>query len=195
MNSASANPYDFILNNQPIPPKSGLAGDFKKRLIVVAGGGIVLIVLLIVVFSVILGGGKQGANELYQVAAAQQDIIELTNSGLTIIRDAQLLSTTTTVNVVIISQNNDTKSLIKELGFGGKSATLINAKRNKQFKTALDEAKTSGTYEASFKAILSNRLDLYRSYLQSAYAVNTVQSAKKSISAWSTQADNLVVKE
>lgn len=192
MSVEQKNPYDFIMNEPPKIKASKFGGaSMSRRLLVVAGGGVILIVLMVLVFGVILKGGDKGADALYQVAASQQDIVDLTTLGNSNIRDQQLLNLSTTANLVVSSHYSDIKTYISKSSFSKNSAAKITALRDEQYKKVLDEAKISGTYDESFQAILSNRLDLYRTQLQSAFAATSSQTLKNKLNAEYMQINDL----
>jgi hypothetical protein len=188
------NPYEFIMSESPktthLPIKIN-NNSLKSRLLLVGGGAVVLILILVLVFGVLLKPSTKGADAIYQVAAAQQDIIAITDLGRTNVKDQALLYSVSTISAVINSHLYETTSDITKNGFSKNSTAKIRALRDSQYKTVLDEAKTSGTYDETFKTLLSNRLDLYRSYLQSAYADVSSQSLKTKLSDEYNQANAL----
>jgi hypothetical protein len=191
------NPYEFIMSeptktshlpNLPIKIKGN---SFRNRLIIVAGGAVILVLILVLVFGVLLKPSTKGANAMYQVAAAQQDIIAIIDLGKANVKDQDLLYSTATISAVVNSHLYETTSDITKSSFGKNSTVKIRALRDSQYKTVLDEAKISGTYDETFKTLLSNRLDLYGSYLQSAYADVVGQSLKTQLSDEYNQANAL----
>lgn len=191
-----SNPYEFITSEQPkthhLPIKVN-NNSLKGRLLLVGGGIVILIIVLIVLFGVILKPSTKGADSLYQVVATQQDIIGLTDLGRTSVKDQQLLFSTATISAVVNSHLFATNSTISTSGIGKNSSNKIKLLRDSQYKTALDAAKVSGTYDDTYKTLLSNRLDVYRSYLQTAYANVSSQTVKAQLSDEYNQANQLTL--
>jgi hypothetical protein len=191
------NPYEFIMSEPTkashLPIKINNS-SFKSRLLLVAGGAVILIIILVVVFGVLLKPSTKGADAMYQVAAAQQDIIAITDLGRTNVKDPTLLYSVATISSVVNSHLYETNADIKST-FSKNSTTKIKALRDSKYTTVLNEAKTSGTYDETFKTLLSNRLDLYRSYLQSAYGDVAGQALKTQLSNEYNQANTLTLSD
>ena len=191
------NPYDFFLSQPPQPshPPIISGGGLKQRLLVVGGATFILIIILVVLFGVILKPKTGGIEAMYQVAATQQDIIELIETGNKEVRDQQLLDTAASVSAVVNSHYYETKISISKSSNTKTSTAKIDALRDTKFKKALEDAKTNGTYDDSFLAILSNRLDMYRTNLQSAYTQASAQKLKNQLSEEYNQINELTPKE
>jgi hypothetical protein len=196
MASNPNNPYEFFMS-QPVKTTAQLnnGSNFKHRLLIALSGGVILVLVAVVALNLILSGGNKGAEAMYQVAATQQDIIELTELGSSNIRDQQLLNLSATINAVANSHSVETKSSISKSSFSKNSTVKIKALRDTKYKATLEEAKIKGTYDDTYKAILSNRLDLYRTQLQSAYASISGQKLKKQLEKEYSQTNELTPKE
>lgn len=194
MDEQQQNPYDFILNNPAQnQKKSALGGaSFKKRLLFVGVGAIFLLIIFGVLFTILSSSGKGDAKQLYQIVAAQQDLIDLTNLGTTKVRDQQILNQSVTTNLVVISQNNDTKAYISKQGLSKSMSTKVATYRDTTYKKALDDADKSGKYDESYQAIYLNRVDLYRSKLQNAYASVSGANLKKKLQGYYAQINTIV---
>ena len=190
------NPYDFIMSEpnktSHLPIKIN-NNSFKGRLLVVGGGIAILIIVMIVLFGVILKPSTKGAESMYQLAAAQQDIIGLTDLGKVNAKDQNLLNSTAIINTVVNSHYYATNSTISKSSFSKNSSAKITELRNSQYKAALDTAKTNGTYDDTYRTLLSNRLDIYRSYLQTAYSAVSNQAVKTQLSDEYNQASTLTL--
>ncbi len=167
--------------------------SLKGRLLVVVGGAIIFIIIMVVLFGVILKPSTKGAESMYQVAAAQQDIIGLTDLGKTNVKGQELLSSTVTISAVINSHRYSTNSSISKSSFSKNSSTKIKALLNSQYKATLDAAKISGTYDDTYKTLLSSRLDTYRSYLQAAHANVSSQTLRTQLDVEYVQANALTL--
>jgi hypothetical protein len=190
------NPYEFIMSepakthHMPINVNNN---SLKGRLLVVGGSVAILIIVMVVLFGVILKPSTKGADSMYQVAAAQQDIIGLTTLGKTNVKAQELLNSTSTISAVVNSHLYSTSSSISKSSLSKNSATKIKELLNSQYKATLDAAKINGTYDDTYKTLLSNRLDLYRSYLQTAYANVSSQTLKAQLDTEYVQASALTL--
>jgi hypothetical protein len=173
--------YDFI--NQT----GGGSDTGKKKRIIVAAVGLLFLISIGVLFFVLMFGNKQDTNQLLlPIAASQQDLIDITDAGLKDARDNKLLNASSSTNLVLASHSNITKGY---LGKDGSKA--IKAYQNAEYKKALDEAASSGTFDKSYEAILSQRLDLYRQQLVTAYSKVEDAKVKKQLAVFSDEANTL----
>ena len=188
------NPYNFILDDKP--KKHGLplikfGGSKKQRLLQIVIGGILLIILLVIVFSLIFSGGSNDTKQLYQIAASQKDIIDLTNLGSTKAANQQLINQSATINLVVTTQSNDTLSYLAKKGHK-KPTKQIAQYRDSTYKKALDDALKNGKYDDSYQALLNDQLSVYRSKLQTIYNSTSVKSLKNQTSNDYSQLANFV---
>lgn len=176
------NPYDFILKDKPKkhPPFSlpSLPGAGKSKLLYIAIGAGVFIIILLVVLGSLMGGGN--STKIYEIAAAQQDLIELTAN--TKLQDQALINTASTVNLVVTTHSQELQEYMTDKGINNLSKKSAKY-RNSHFKESLEEAANSGTYDEIFKAFLANQTDAYRVSLQSAYGDVTNQALKNILSS------------
>ncbi len=163
------------------------SGGKKQRIIIVAAGALILIILGIILMSVLTAGNKSTSELLAPVAAAQTDIIEIADIGAKEARDTALINKTASVNVVLITQNNGTNSYL-----GKDAKKIIAAYQNSEYKAELDDAKTSGSFDKEYTAILSNRLDLYRQTLVTAYNQAPSAKLKKELESYYSQIGVLI---
>jgi len=192
MDPEQQNPYSFITDKPAATKASFLnTGDEKRRIIIVAVGALILIIIAIIVFGLVSGSGKKDVDLVYQAAAAQQDLIALTDLGITTVRNGQLLNQSSTANIVITSQSKDTAAYLAKIGVGKSSAKAIGLLRDSSFKKVLDTAKNNGNYDDSYTAIYANRVDLYRSKLNAAYGKTNSKSLKTMFSNFYTQLNAL----
>lgn len=175
------NAYDFI--NQ-----AGSGSDTgKKKRIIVAVIGLLALLTIGILFFVLMFGNKQDTKQLLlPIAASQQDIIEITNTGLKDARDNKLLNASSSANLVIASHSNITNGYL-----GKDGAKSVKAYQNAEYKKTLDEAASSGTFDKSYEAILSQRLDLYRQQLVTAYSKVEDAKVKKQLAVFSDEANTL----
>lgn len=174
--------------NQTTKPKGVFMGGGKKqRIIFVAIGAVLLIILGVVVFSILNAGNKSTSELLAPVAAAQSDIIDITDIGAKDARDTALINKTASVSLVVTTQNNSVNSYL------GKDAKKITAPyQNSEYKKELEDAKNSGSFDKEYTAILSNRLDMYRQELVTAYNKAPTTKLKKELESYYSQIGVLI---
>lgn len=176
------NPYDFITNAPQKKRRLGIGGGNtqKDRIIQVAIVGGIIVIIALVLMMVLSSAGKGKVDDVYKLAAAQQDILDITTTGKTNVRSAQLATQTATVNAVMASQNNQTYAYIAKLGIK-KPAKNIALYQVTSYKKSLDDAKNSGNYDSAYSALLANRIDDYRGKLQAAYVSSKNSTFRKQL--------------
>jgi hypothetical protein len=172
------NPYDFIFETPTKPKKGMLGGNSQKNRIlqvVIAGG--ILLVLGLVLFSVLSNLGKGNVENLYKIAAAQEDLISITDQYGNGLNSNSLQNQSATLNLVLISQNRETSKTITNMGIK-KPSVEISKYKVSSYKKVLDDAKTKGTFEDAYATLLANRIDDYRIKLNSAYSSSSDEILK-----------------
>lgn len=165
------NPYDFITDSEP--PKKTLGfggGSTKTRIIQVAIFSVIILIVVLVLYSLLFGNKKSTAELLYIPASQQADLIDLTKIGSEKVRESKANLKMTTANALISSQNSDTLAIIKKNGGGKNSPKAILALQDKKYEDVLKEAESNGKYEETFLALYANRLDAYKTSLESVYS-------------------------
>jgi hypothetical protein len=183
------NPYDFILSKPA--DKKGFrfdAASKKQRIIVVAIGAMVLIIIAVLIFSLLGNMGKKDLNQLYQISASQQDLIELTGLGARNARATALVGQSTTAGIIITGQNKDTNAYITSLKVKNYTKK-ITPYRNTSYIKLLDEARKNGNYDDTYTALYSNRLDAYSSLLNKTYSASGNKKIKDMLAKFFSQLD------
>lgn len=172
------NPYSFFLDSKP--QKKVNLPSTKHRILIVFGLVAVLCAAGVVLMNVLNAGSKNNAENFYVLIAGQSDLIDLAKIGAQKARDPQLQQLAANSEVLYTSQNQATIALMDKQGIklDKKKVALY---RNDGYKKALDDAETSGKFDASYAAILTQRVDAYRNTLQTAYAGQKSQSVKKEL--------------
>lgn len=182
MNPEQQNQYNFIDNSSSNQPANlSPARDKKHRIIMVAIGAAILLIVVIVVLVIFSTLGSKDKTNLLKVAAAQQEVIDITKTGQPDIRDAKLAQLSTNANAVVTSQNQALQTYMGKIGLK-KVSKDIAAIQDSSYKNTLKDAKTKGTFDAQFTEILSQRVDKYKTNLKSAYAATTNANLKKQLS-------------
>lgn len=186
------NPYEFIMSPQQKKRGAGFGGgnSQKSRIIQVAIAGIVFLIIVIIFFAVLSGARKGDSENLYKIAAAQQDIVGLTLFSNNKTRNTQLTNKSVTTNVVVASQNSETLRYLVSIGI--KSPTKqISALQVGGYEKTLDEAQKNGNYDDIYTALLANRIDDYRVKLQAAYSASSNTALKAQLSNYYQQLEIL----
>lgn len=180
------NNYDFIMSQTP-QKKNLFGGGKKQRIVLAAGIGIAILILIIFIASLLFGNKSDAATVLAPVGAAQNDLIDITTLGTENARDTALVNKSASANLIISSQNNTINAQL------GKNAKKLTAPyQNDGYKKELEEAKNAGSFDKEYAAILSNRLDLYRQSLVTAYSNATTAKLKKELESYYSQIGVLI---
>jgi hypothetical protein len=91
------------------------------------------------------------------------------SSNQSSLRDQKLINESATALTIINSQIFKLNEYMNKHGLK-KQSKKIKALQNNQYKQLLEEAKATGKYEETYTALLSNKLDEYRSILKNLYA-------------------------
>lgn len=151
--------FNFLNDN------SGLDPGKKKRIIVAGGGLLVLVITIAVILMIALGGKVDSKQLLLPVAGTQADLIAITSAGNKEARDSALLNQSTTTALVISTHSNVTN------GFIGKDASkAAQAYQKTDYNKDFEEAASNGTFDSTYNTVLSQRLDLYKQQLVTAYS-------------------------
>ena len=164
----------------------------KKGLAVIGGGGkkqkilqmLVLVGILLLIFGGIMlflqrNSGKE-SDQLYQIVASQQDIVDLINTSSSQLRTTKLLNDSATTIALVSSQSNEINSYLSKYSLN--KTKKIASYRNNQYKQVLQDARASGKFEETYTAVLANRLDAYRTLLRAAYATTNNNKLKTILS-------------
>ena len=140
------NPYDFITAapQQKRGFSFGGGNSQKARIIQVALIAAVLVVILIIFLAVLSNARKGDSENLYKIAAAQQDIVDITILGNGKIRGAQLNNTSVTANLVVASQNVETLNYLATKGIV-KPTKQVALYQVKTYTQTLDDASKNGS--------------------------------------------------
>jgi hypothetical protein len=169
MEPQNTNPYDFITDSKP-EKKSLFGGGSKKQKIIqiaVLFGIITLVGIAALMF--VNGSSNKDSNQILQAAATQKDLEEMITSNQSSLRDQKLINESATALTIINSQIFKLNEYMNKHGLK-KQSKKIKALQNNQYKQLLEEAKATGKYEETYTALLSNKLDEYRSILKNLYA-------------------------
>lgn len=184
------NPYDFL--NAPAPKKGFSATTQKGRLIQVAIFASILLVVFGVIFSVVFSSDSGPKKPLLEVAAAQADIIALCAGADTNIRDTSLKAKNTSIRFTVVTQNNDTKTLLGTYGVGKDVSKQAEQYQDTTYEAQLKKALEENAHDAAYQTILANKIGVYRAKLLNAYSAVGEQKQKTQIANFMTQLEQLV---
>ncbi len=167
--------FDFITN--PETPKRGFtlpgSGSQSTRILLAAAGLLVVIIVFTFVKS-LLGGNSNLAASFMGVIQDQQEIIHLVSSTTNQQNQSQNLSSSSqnfaiTAQLSIASAQN---SLGNYLVANGQKVNTkeLNLKVNPALDAQLTNAATAGTYDTTFRSILTTQLNLYINDMRQTYA-------------------------
>ncbi len=177
--------YDFsFLNDQQ--PQVKKQGNQKKQLLIFAIGVLIFVLIIVIVLATIFGSKQDTRQILLPVAATQDDLIDIVDSGKRELRDNAVLNQSTSVGLVISSQKN---SITSYLGKSPEKAYAIY--RNTEYESTLEEALSNGTYDKTYATILNQRLDLYLQQLVTAYSQLENPNVKQQIAKIHDEAKQL----
>jgi hypothetical protein len=175
-------PYDFILTNQP---KKRLMSHFgatsrRQRILQVVIGGLVILILFIVILDIISKAGRGNTVQLYQVAAAQQDMIAITRIGVANCQSQQFINQSATAQQVITTQANNLTAYLVSIGLKN-TTKQVSRYLNTQDEKTLNNDINSGLFNDAYLTIYTNQLNFYRSGLQIAYGDTKKQVLKNQL--------------
>jgi hypothetical protein len=124
--------------------------------------------IFVIIFSLIFGSGGNKTKDLYQIAATQQDIIDLTQLGMTNSQNQQIINQAATTELVLTTESNDLNAYLSKAG-SKKLDNKIVPYRDTQYTKTLENALSAGTYDNSYQSIYADFIGTYRTKLQTAY--------------------------
>lgn len=167
----SSDPYGFIMNAPPKPPRKPLlnGSSMGVRIAVVAGGVVLLIVIGAIVSTLLNQGNKAQTQKMLDVAASQAEIIRISTLAEKDITSSSTLNYAKITRLSTQSSQNELAAALKKKGVSEKSltATRANAKNTKADKT-LETAKSSNKFDEAYIKLINESLTSYQKLLQSA---------------------------
>lgn len=163
------NQYDFILNpNQKQKPSPFAGGGMKKRLLIAAGAALVLIIAVSVIASFISSAGSGPVDQLKAIAARQQEIIRVAETGGREAKSSEGRAFALTTLLSIRTDQQKLQAILTESGIkltpqelGGKKSAATDEK--------LAAASANSRYDEAVTEVLTEYLNDYRGLLKTAY--------------------------
>ena len=170
----SGGQYDFILGQGQKPKKSLLPGGGGRsgllmRIIIVAVIAIVVFVAGIIVYNVATASSRAYPKKLLSLAQTQQELIRVTDMGVTSARAVETKNKATNAQLTVISDQTLLLATIKTYGLKPTAKTLA-LKANTQTDTTLGKAIADNTFDSVYTSVFDQILATYKQELQSAYS-------------------------
>ena len=164
----------------------------KSRLLIV-GGGLMILLVIIMVVGTLLSSGKSGTQIYADLAAEQQEIMRVAQSGFNISVDPATRGIAATAELSLASQQ---KRLIEQLKANGNKINDkdLLRKKSSQNDKALEQAKIGGRFDETFLTLLRTLLTAYISHATVAYK-QTKDNKIKVILADAVNSSTVLVKK
>lgn len=169
--------YDFIMgtSHRPVGPKlANTSGPIRIFLVV---GGIILLLVVGLLFESFLH--KSSGNDTATLLAILQDQTELTRISQEPVDQAAQPSTQDFAQTTRLSLMTEQSALLQVMkNHNLRVATkALTATKNTNTDTELSQAKTTGTYDATYVSIAQDQLTTYQHALSTAYS--SIKSASE----------------
>jgi hypothetical protein len=168
--------FDFIVNNSA-PSR----GPNKKTLLLFGlGAALLVIVLGWIILSLAFGGNNSAVTPLVNIAQEQNEIVRVSKLANT----SGSLSSQNVRNFAVTTQlaiQSDQTNLVAFIGKNGKKLNekQLGVKQKTSTDSALDAAKTTGTYDTTYLSIMQTGLKNYQLSLQQTYQKSTSRAEKE----------------
>jgi len=189
------NPYEFIINPNTAPAKSGgllsgLLGDkfIRNAILAVAGLAVLVIGAAIAISALAPKGSVPG---MTSIAERQQELIRVSTAAV------QQAGSSDTKNFVTNLELDVTSDQQQILGYLGAHGTKINSKvlgldQSAQTDTQLADAATANNYDSAVVQNLTGQLQTYKNLAQSTYNQTTNHDARTLLQHMLNHADLLL---
>lgn len=180
-NQQSSDPYGFIMNAPPKPPRKPLldGSSMGVRIAVVVGGIVLLIVIGVIASSLLNQGNAAQKQKMLDVAASQAEIIRISTLAEKDITSSSTLNYAKTTKISTQSSQNALAASLKKKGVSDKAFAAIraSAKNSKNDKT-LETAKSTNKYDETYIKLINESLTNYQKLLLSAAGGATIAEKK-----------------
>lgn len=187
---SNQNPYDFILNSNHQPQKQSF-GSSKgpNKLLAIVGLLSVVVILVVVIVSLVFSksGGSAGISSVY---AQQTEIIRILELGIQDTADTELKQQLSTL---LLSVQSDARAISSVLGEEGtkQAKAEIALRKDAEIESALESARSAGTFDDVFLAAIKKQLVIYQKDLNTAFKQSS--SDTKNIIATAAQSVETVL--
>lgn len=185
--------YDFIMNNMPQPVMygKGNSSSFKTRIALVVGGFIVLSVLALVFLSIMRKPTTINAATLLTLTQKQAELARISQApGLNAVQQPTRNFAETTYLTLLTNKVQFIDFITSHHG-SKPSSKQLEAARNTQTDSTLQDAQTTGTYDSSYISIAQTQLNEYEQSLSRAYAASKSASERQLLQDAYTEAQLL----
>ena len=172
MQPQNNNQFYFLNQNQansqgPLGSLKAGGKNIKSRLIIVGVGLLFLIIIIIIALSIISSAGKANNKNFINIVEDQSILLDITNQGIASSTDLSTTNSSSTINVVLTSEQSQIISVLSKNGLA------INKKQSEYKSVVLDNslvtAKSNGTFQSTYISSLQDRLKIYQKNINLAY--------------------------
>lgn len=168
-NESQPQDYSFITNPSAPPPKQGFSlGDSLPKKLLIIGGGLLI---LIIVFMVLRGlfGGSSNMDQFLEIAQDQQQIIVVSKTA----NEQPSLSTANKNSAIttLSSTTTDQRATLEYMAKNGKKVKPKDLAKtvNPNLTAQLTASVAAGTFDATYKDVMSTQLAAYSKHLKAVY--------------------------
>ncbi len=173
----SANPYDFIVNPDPVKPSAGVGGgSLIKRILVILGLLAVLVIIAAVVVNFIIPKDTSGQS-LLTVAQKQQEIARISEQIATQSSSDSLKNLAVNIQLSISSDQQTTVAYVKSKRVQTNDKILA-LKHDTKVDALLANAKTTNTYDTVAAQTLVAELQAYQTMLKTTFSATSSKKAQ-----------------
>ena len=181
INTASQNPYDFIVNSGSKPKKQSLLNSqtpFRQRLLVILGGAVILIILIVVISSIFSSKPKTAG--LISIAEEQDTLSSI--AAIAGQNANQQVSKNLAANITLTMTSGQTNvvNYIESIGKKITPASLVTS-HTTQLSSQLSSTP-SNNFDSSYIQLTQTELASYLTMLKSAYSSSDPVSQKQILS-------------
>jgi len=165
------NPYGFIMDTQHQPQKKaplGSQNSLMTRILIAGGGVFLLLIIFILVNALVFNKKDPSAVLLISIAADQQEISRLSETGIAGATDPSTKNYVETVKLTTITQQLElsaylAKNKVKPL------PSELAAKKDTQVDALLTAATKSNRFNEAFDEQIRKNLTVYKNDLEKGY--------------------------
>jgi hypothetical protein len=180
-NTASDNPYDFIVNSESKPKKQSLLNSqtpFRQRLLVILGGAVILIILIVVISSIF--SSKPNTAGVISIAEQQGTLISM--AAVAGLNANQQVTKNLAANITL-TMTSGQLSVINYIESTGKkiTSTSLLTSHTTQLSSQLSSTP-SNNFDSVYIQLTQTELASYETMLKSAYSSSDPASQKQLLS-------------
>ncbi|HET6622512.1 MAG TPA: hypothetical protein VFG56_01110 [Candidatus Saccharimonadales bacterium] len=165
-------------NDNFISPGSSLPGQSSDKKFFLIISLVVAVVLIIGGALLLLGGGPSTKDQLNQLSIQLADLKNLTTESRDNLRAEATINLNSELQLTLTS---DQMALSSELGIGAPDEEAMQAATDSQAASQLATAKTDGTYDKTYKKIVTQKLSAIAAQAADVYKSSSNDQVKNSM--------------